>query len=236
MDANQELAGLLPVAWRDGLQSTVDSPDFARLAAFLQEEWQQADIFPPREQIFAALALTAPSDVRVVILGQDPYHGAGQAHGLAFSVQPGVKPPPSLRNIFRELHSDLKIAPPAHGSLLRWAQQGVLLLNTVLTVRAGAANSHRKQGWETLTDAIMQMVAARREHTAFVLWGAPARKKRPLIEKAAETADAPSPTIIESAHPSPLSAHNGFLGSRPFSQVNTTLQAHGQTEVDWSLD
>jgi uracil-DNA glycosylase len=165
--------------------------------------------------------------VKVVLLGQDPYHGPGQAHGLCFSVRHGVAVPPSLQNMFKELRDDLGIAIPSHGNLTSWAQRGVLLLNTTLTVRAGSAGSHHGQGWETFTDEVIQVVN-QRDFVVFVLWGANARRKKLLIDTARHT-------IIESAHPSPLSAHNGFFGSRPFSRVNAALQAAGVEPVDWSL-
>ena len=167
-------------------------------------------------------------DTKVVILGQDPYHGDGQAHGLSFSVQVGVEPPPSLLNIYQELQDDLGIAPPGHGCLIPWARQGVLLLNTVLTVRAHAAASHQGHGWERFTDHIIQLLGARERPLAFILWGSPARKKRSLITN-------PRHLIVESPHPSPLSAHRGFFGSRPFSRVNDFLVQAGETPIEWQL-
>ena len=178
--------------------------------------------------MFSALALTPYDQVRVVILGQDPYHGPNQAHGLAFSVRKGVRPPPSLVNIFAELETDLGIPPARHGYLAEWAEQGVLLLNTALTVRAGVANSHKGHGWEQLTDRIIELVSAREQPVVFVLWGSPAQRKMALI-------DTRRHTIIRSVHPSPLSAANGFFGSRPFSKVNAALEGYGEPPIDWQL-
>ena len=178
--------------------------------------------------MFAALRLTPYAETKVLILGQDPYHGPGQAHGLCFSVRRGVKVPPSLRNVYKELEADLGMPPPDHGNLDAWARQGVLLLNAVLTVRAHEAASHRNQGWETFTDEVIRVVNLKPERIVFVLWGAYARKKKQLI-------DLTKHVVVESAHPSPLSAHNGFLGSRPFSQTNAALVEGGRAPVDWSL-
>jgi uracil-DNA glycosylase len=178
--------------------------------------------------VFAALHQTSYADTKVLILGQDPYHGPGQAHGLCFSVRRGVRVPPSLANIHKELHDDLGIPVPDHGNLEAWAAQGVLLLNATLTVRAGQAGSHQGKGWETFTDEVIKVVSAKTEHVVFVLWGGYARRKRALIDTARHT-------IVESPHPSPLSAHNGFFGSRPFSTANAALEAHGQEPVDWRL-
>ena len=186
-------------------------------------------MFPPQNEVFNALHETPFASVRVVILGQDPYHGAGQAHGLCFSVRRGVAVPPSLRNIHAELRSDLGIDPPSHGDLSAWARRGVLLLNTTLTVREGQAGSHQGRGWETFTDRVIETVNERNERTVFVLWGGHARKKKALVTN-------PVHAVIESAHPSPLSAHNGFLGSRPFSRANAALVEAGLAPVDWSLD
>ena len=199
------------------------------LAAFVAEERKHYTVYPPKADVFTALALTPYDNVRVVILGQDPYHGPNQAHGLAFSVRKGVRPPPSLVNMFTELRDDLGITPPRHGYLVPWAEQGVLLLNTVLTVRAGAAASHKGHGWERLTDRIIELLSARGQPVVFVLWGTPAQRKTVLI-------DTKRHTIIRSVHPSPLSAASGFFGSRPFSKVNTALAASGQPPIDWQLD
>lgn len=218
----------LPSAWAALLTTALRSPSWAQLQEFVAEERALHQVFPPPSEVFAALALTAPKEVRVVILGQDPYHGEGQAHGLAFSVRAGVKPPPSLRNIFKELAADTGAPPPSSGDLSGWAAQGVLLLNTVLTVRAGEAHSHQKRGWEPFTDAVIEALSASERPVVFVLWGAAARKKRRLIQGAQHV-------ILEGVHPSPLSAHRGFVGSRPFSAINRALHGLGHTPVDWSL-
>lgn len=185
-------------------------------------------IFPPEPQILRALDLTPLDSVRVVILGQDPYHGAGQAHGLAFSVPDGVRQPPSLRNILRELRDDLGIVPARHGNLESWARQGVLLLNTVLTVAEGSAGAHRGRGWEALTDAVISAASAEAPPSVFLLWGAPAQAKAALV-------DASRHLVLAAPHPSPLSAYRGFFGSRPFSRANAFLVAHGRPPVDWRL-
>ncbi len=187
-----------------------------------------SQVFPPSDHVFAALHLTSFADCRVVILGQDPYHGPGQAHGLCFSVQDGVPPPPSLKNIYKEMNTDLGLAAPDHGNLECWARQGVLLLNTALTVRAHAAASHRGWGWEVFTDRVISIVNGKPDKVVFILWGAHARKKKAMIDTSRHT-------IIESAHPSPLSAHNGFLGSRPFSTTNDALVAAGLNPIDWQI-
>ncbi len=218
----------IPAGWRDQLAAETTQPYWPALMEFVAAERAAHTVFPAESEVFAALALTAYADTRVLILGQDPYHDDGQAHGLAFSVRPGVKPPPSLRNIFKELKADLGIEIPKTGFLVPWAAQGVLLLNAVLTVRAHAANSHKGRGWEQFTDAVLRALAARPEPVVFVLWGGYARKKAALL-------DAARHTLIESAHPSPLSAHNGFFGSRPFSQINAALRAGGGAEIDWRL-
>jgi uracil-DNA glycosylase len=185
-------------------------------------------VYPPAPEVFAALHLTPRADSRVVILGQDPYHGPNQAHGLCFSVRRGVRVPPSLVNIHKELASDLGVAIPTHGNLEKWARQGVLLLNTTLTVRGGQAASHQGHGWETFTDQVIRCVADKDERVVFILWGSHARRKKALI-------DTNRHTIIESAHPSPLSAHNGFFGSKPFSRTNEALVASGLAPIDWDL-
>jgi uracil-DNA glycosylase len=200
--------------------------------ALAAEEAAGARIFPPAADRFRALELTALADVRVVILGQDPYHGAGQAHGLCFSVRPGVKVPPSLANIYRELATDCGIAPPTHGFLEHWARQGVLLLNTVLTVAEGRAAAHRGRGWERLTDAIIRAVAERAAPTAFMLWGSHAQAKIPLI-RAADPDE--RHLILTAPHPSPLSAYKGWFGSRHFSTANAFLDAQGRGTIDWSV-
>ena len=217
----------IPHSWRSVLRDEIAQPYFVDLFIWLQNERTQFSIFPPEELVFSALSLTPPEQVRVVILGQDPYHGSGQAHGLSFSVQRGVRVPPSLRNIYAELQSDLGVEAPLHGNLESWAHQGVLLLNTTLTVREGDAGSHAGHGWEKFTDAIISFLGSQQSHVVFVLWGSHAQKKSGLIQ--------PQHTILTSAHPSPLSAHRGFLGSRPFSQINQALTAHGQQAIDWRI-
>lgn len=215
--------------WNPILRSEFDKPYWGELQQFVHAERSRYPVYPPHDEVFAALHLTPFADVKVLILGQDPYHGPGQAHGLCFSVRPGVPPPPSLVNIFTELESDLGIPRPDHGSLTRWAEQGVLLLNTTMTVRGGKAGSHQKKGWETFTDEVIKAVSAKDEMVAFVLWGSAARRKKELIDTSRHF-------VIESAHPSPLAAHRGFFGSRPFSRINEALVAAGREPVDWSLE
>ena len=217
----------VPESWREVLRNETSQPYFADLSEFVLRERKAVTVFPSEREVFAALQLTPPGAVRVVIVGQDPYHGAGQAHGLSFSVQRGTRIPPSLRNIYAELHSDLDIPLPSHGNLEAWAKQGVLLLNSTLTVREGEAGSHAGHGWETFTDAIISYLGSRQEHIVFVLWGAHAGRKTSLINQ--------HHTVITSVHPSPLSAHRGFFGSRPFSQTNRALADHNQPEINWRL-
>ncbi len=222
----------LAPGWRDALAAPLASDAMGALTRFLAAEEQAGTtIFPPAADRFRALELTALPDVRVVILGQDPYHGAGQAHGLCFSVQPGVKPPPSLANIYRELVSDCGITPPTHGFLEHWARQGVLLLNTVLTVAEGRAAAHRGRGWEPLTDAIICAVADRETPTVFMLWGSHAQAKAPLVTAAGGDRH----LILTAPHPSPLSAYKGWFGSGHFSKANAFLAAHGRGTIDWSV-
>jgi uracil-DNA glycosylase len=216
-------------SWRSRLQPEFDSPWFGELVDFLHAEKAAGKaIFPPGRCIFNALDSTPFESVRAVILGQDPYHGPGQAHGLCFSVNRGVPKPPSLVNIFKELQSDLGIPAPSHGNLEAWTRRGVLLLNTCLTVRQGEPLSHQNRGWERLTDRIVQLLAERETPMAFLLWGSPAQRK-------VRCADLSRHGVFCAPHPSPLSAHRGFFGSRPFSQANAFLQAHGQDPIDWSL-
>ncbi len=198
------------------------------LSAFLAEEEREHRVYPPAPEIFAAFHLTPLDHVRVVVLGQDPYHGPGQAHGLAFSVRAGVPTPPSLRNIYKELRADLGVPLAPHGDLTSWARQGVLLLNTVLTVREHAAHSHRGQGWETFTDAVVEVLNERREGLVFVLWGAHAAQKAARIDRERHH-------VIASPHPSPLSARRGFFGSRPFSAINAWSAARGEDAIEWRL-
>ncbi len=223
--------------WNPVLRGEFDKPYWQELQKFVTDERSQHTVYPPHDEVFASLHLTALTDVRVVILGQDPYHGARQAHGLAFSVRDGVRIPPSLRNIHQELRDDVGIEPPGHGNLESWARQGVLLLNTSLTVRAGQAASHAGKGWETFTDQVIGAVARQPLPVVFILWGNHARKKRSLILDAAAAANSAGVehTILESPHPSPFAARNGFFGSRPFSRANAALVAAGRDPVDWSL-
>ena len=201
---------------------------FITLQEFLHHEHKQHTIFPPQHRVYAAFEATPLANTRVVILGQDPYHGPGQANGLAFSVQRDTPLPPSLRNIFRELVTDLDIDAPRHGDLTPWAQQGVLLLNTTLTVREGEPLSHAGEGWEQFTDAVIEHISATQKSCVFVLWGASAQKKSHLIDTARHH-------VVRAAHPSPLSAHRGFFGSRPFSTINRLLVESGQAPIDWAL-
>ncbi len=217
----------IPPSWQSALQPEFQKPYLQKLEGFLESERAQHQVFPPEEQVFHALKVTPLDRVKVLIVGQDPYHDDGQAHGLAFSVQPGVRVPPSLANMYKELETDLGIPKLKSGFLEGWAKQGVLLLNTSLTVRAHQAGSHKNQGWEKLTDAIISAVSQKPERVVFVLWGAHAQKKLPLIDTSRHV-------VIQSAHPSPLSAHNGFFGSKPFSKINAALQEFGQPEIDWS--
>jgi uracil-DNA glycosylase len=198
------------------------------LAAFISRERDEFEVFPADDQVFAALSYFSPTDTSVVILGQDPYHEHGQAHGLSFSVQPNVAIPPSLRNIFVERENDIGLQPPTHGTLTSWAQQGVLLLNTSLTVREGSAGSHAKKGWEAITDHIISTVNNNTERCVFILWGAHAQAKKKLITQGHHA-------VLEAPHPSPLSAYRGFFGSAPFSRTNTLLQEVGRAPIDWSL-
>jgi uracil-DNA glycosylase len=214
--------------WNPVLRAELDKPYWAELQQFVAAERERCHVYPPAPEVFRALHLTPYAETKVVVLGQDPYHGADQAHGLCFSVRRGVAPPPSLVNIRKELKDDLGIDAPPHGDLEAWALQGVLLLNSSLTVRAGQAGSHAGKGWETFTDAVLRAVNAKPERVVFILWGAFARKKKALI-------DLDRHVVIESAHPSPLSAHNGFFGSRPFSRANAALVAAGREPVDWSI-
>ncbi len=216
--------------WDDMLRGEFDQPYYQELRQFLIREYRQGPVYPDMYHIFSALQETPFSQVRAVILGQDPYHEPGQAHGMAFSVLPGVARPPSLVNIFKELEDDLGITPPedGNGCLIPWARSGVLLLNTVLTVRAHQANSHRGKGWEILTDRIIRLLNARSKPMVFILWGGNARRKRDLITS-------PAHLVLEGSHPSPLSAYRGFFGGRYFSKTNDFLLAHGEPPIDWDL-
>jgi uracil-DNA glycosylase len=218
---------MLPDSWQSVLGEELDKPYFKQLTEFVETERKEQRIFPPREEVFAALEATPFDQVKVLVLGQDPYHGEGQGHGLCFSVRPGVRAPPSLRNIFKEMRDELGHPVPDNGYLLPWAQQGVLLLNAVLTVREAEANSHKGKGWEKFTDAVITAVSARTDPAVFVLWGNYAKKKLPLIDTARHT-------VIQGAHPSPLSAKL-FLGSRPFTQIDAAVQAQGHEPIDWRI-
>ena len=216
-------------SWKGPLQAQFDAGYMAELKAFLSAEKAAGKtIYPRGSEWFAALDATPLENVRVVVLGQDPYHGENQAHGLCFSVQHGVRPPPSLLNIYKEMKTDLAVDPPNHGNLNSWAEQGVLLLNSVLTVEAGKAASHQGKGWERFTDTIVQLVNDQPHPTVFILWGSYAQKKAAFVDRTKHL-------VLKSVHPSPLSAHNGFFGSKPFSQTNRFLISKGRGEIDWRL-
>ena len=220
----------IETSWKKELEAEFKKPYFESLVHHLKTEKQAGKtIYPAGKNIFNAFNITPFDKVKVLLLGQDPYHGAGQAHGLCFSVQKGVPPPPSLVNIYKELHDDLGVAVPRTGDLTKWAQQGVFMLNASLTVRAGEPMSHAKIGWATFTDAVIKKVSEDKEHVVFILWGKFAQEKAVLI-------DASKHCIIKSAHPSPLSAHNGFFKSKPFSKANEYLVAHGIDPIDWSIE
>ena len=217
-------------SWKAPLQAEFDAPYMVALKGFLVGEREKGKrIFPKGSEWFHALDVTPLDKVRVVILGQDPYHGEGQAHGLCFSVKQGVKPPPSLLNIYKEMKSDLGLEPPNHGNLEAWAKQGVLLLNSVLTVEAGLAASHQGKGWERFTDAVIRLVSDLPRPVVFILWGSYAQKKAAFVDRTRHL-------VLTSAHPSPLSAHNGFFGSKPFSKANEFLVAQGEEPIDWKLN
>ncbi len=220
------LPELLPAEWRAELAGFLDEDATAALGAFVASEYASHTIYPPIEDLFAAYRLCLPEQTRVLILGQDPYHGPGQAHGLSFSVRDGVRIPPSLRNVFKELAEDVGVVPPVTGDLTGWAGQGVLLLNAVLTVRAGAAASHAGKGWEAFTDATIRALNARDDRVVFLLWGGYARKKADLITN-------PAHVVLEAGHPSPLNP-KGFRGSRPFSAANKALADGGRPLIDWA--
>ena len=213
-------------SWKEHLQTEFDKPYFKTLTDFVKEEYAHGPVYPPGRLIFNAFDLCPFDKVKVVIIGQDPYHEPGQAHGLCFSVNEGVPFPPSLRNIFKEISDDLGKPVPANGDLTRWAQQGVLLLNATLTVRAGQAGSHQGRGWEEFTDAVIKELNASRDGLVFILWGSYAKKKGAVIDRSRHL-------VLTSAHPSPLSAYNGFFGNHHFSQTNKWLQEHGQTPIEW---
>jgi len=215
-------------SWKDMLEDEFNASYFQQLKLFLQSEKQNYTIYPPGNLIFNAFNTTPFDKVKVVIIGQDPYHGPGQAHGLCFSVPKGIKPPPSLVNIFKEIKSDLGLPVPNHGNLQRWAEQGVLLLNATLTVRASTAGSHQRKGWEQFTDAAIQKLSEKRNKLVFMLWGNYAQQKQKLI-------DTQKHLVLTSAHPSPLSAHNGFFNCKHFSTANQYLEKHGQQPIDWRV-
>jgi uracil-DNA glycosylase len=223
-----DLLELLPAPWRELIEPLLDPDATRRLGEFVSAEYDGQVVYPALPDLFSAFRLCSPDDVRVLILGQDPYHGPGQAHGLSFSVREGVRVPPSLRNVFKELRDDLGVPMPAGGDLTPWAQRGVLLLNAVLTVRAGKAGSHAGKGWEEFTDAVIRALDMKDERVVFVLWGAYARKKRALITESRHA-------VLEAGHPSPMNPR-GFLGTRPFSAVNKALADAGRPQIDWSLD
>lgn len=216
----------IEASWKDGLAGFFSSETFVRLSQFVKDEYKAGPVFPPAGKIFRAFDLCPIDAVRVVILGQDPYHGPGQANGLCFSVNPEVDLPPSLRNIFEELEADLGRPPHTDRTLEHWAHQGVLLLNSTLTVRSGVPTSHAGKGWEEFTDEALKVLAARKEPIVFLLWGAYAQRKGAFLENTKHF-------VIKSPHPSPLSAYRGFFGSRPFSRINHTLEAWGKQPVDW---
>lgn len=215
--------------WLTELNSEFHKPYYAKLFQFVKDEYSSAQIFPPADDIFNAFHLTPLSQVKVVILGQDPYHNVGQAHGLCFSVRPEVDIPPSLVNIYKELQDDLGCRIPNNGYLVKWAKQGVLMLNTVLTVRAHMANSHRGKGWEEFTDAAIAALNRQDRPIVYILWGRPAQTKERMLNN-------PNHLILKAPHPSPLSAYNGFFGSKPFSQTNRFLEEHGETPIDWQIE
>jgi uracil-DNA glycosylase len=214
--------------WSAVLDEQFKAPYYLRLRQFLMKEYAEGSVYPDMHDIFSALHLTSYEQTKVVILGQDPYHGANQAHGLSFSVKPGIQLPPSLLNIYKELQSDLGCRIPNHGCLEKWARQGVLLLNTVLTVRGGSPNSHKGKGWESFTDEVIRALNERKRAAVFILWGRHAQEKKALI-------DMNKHHVIESPHPSPFSANRGFFGSKPFSKANHVLTSWGETGIDWEI-
>jgi len=222
------MAAPIPAGWRSVLAGEVSKPYYQKLQQFVKEERRAHTVYPPEKDVFSALELTPYDNVNILLLGQDPYHGKKQAHGLCFSVRPGVPPPPSLMNIYRELRDDVSFRIPNNGYLVHWAEQGILMLNAVLTVRAHEPNSHKNKGWEKFTDAIIQAVGAKDSPVVFLLWGGYAQKKVKLI-------DVDRHVILRAAHPSPLSADNGFFGSKPFSKTNAALRKAGKPEIDWQI-
>lgn len=215
--------------WYEALKGEFRKPYYKQLFDTVNEEYRTRQIFPPADDIFNAFHYTPLKDVKVVIFGQDPYHNYGQAHGLCFSVKKGVQIPPSLVNIYKELQDDLGCTIPSHGCLTKWAEQGVLMLNTVLTVRAHEANSHKGIGWEEFTDAAIRVLNEQDRPMVFILWGAPAQRKEKMLNN-------PQHLILKAPHPSPLSSYRGFFGSKPFSQTNAFLKAHGVEPIDWQIE
>lgn len=222
------ISSQLPDSWKTALAEEFNKPYLKKLQNFIEEERKSKIIYPPQEDVFSAFELTPFEQVNVLILGQDPYHGENQAHGLCFSVKPGIKTPPSLVNIYKELKDDLGFEIPDSGYLVPWAKQGILMINAVLTVEAHTANSHKNKGWETFTDAVISKINQKQEPVIFVLWGGYAKKKLKLI-------DTNRHTVIQSAHPSPLSARNGFFGSKPFSKINSALRQAGKPIINYQL-
>lgn len=216
----------LESSWKEGLKTEFTQPYFTELDTSVEKAYKNELIYPPQNQLFTAFALCPFPAVKVVILGQDPYHGENQAHGLSFSVKEGVTTPPSLKNIYKEIASDVGVSTPAHGNLEHWARQGVLLLNSTLTVQAGKPGSHQGLGWETFTDAVIKKISDEKEHTVFLLWGKFAQAKRSLIDDSKHL-------ILEAPHPSPFSAYTGFFGCKHFSKTNTYLKEHGKTPIEW---
>ncbi len=214
--------------WDTLLAGEFDKDYYQNLRTFLAKEYKTRTIYPDMYDIFNALRYTSYSDVKAVMIGQDPYHGEGQAHGLCFSVKKGVAIPPSLKNMYKELEADVGFKAPNHGELIEWAKQGVLMLNAVLTVRSGEANSHKDKGWEIFTDRVIQLLNEREKPIVFILWGGNARRKKALVTN-------PNHRVLEAAHPSPLSAYNGFFGCRHFSKTNELLREFGETPIDWTL-
>ncbi|MCR5418642.1 MAG: uracil-DNA glycosylase [Lachnospiraceae bacterium] len=216
-------------AWENAMRPEFSKPYYKALFQKVKEEYSKYQVFPPSSEVLSAFELTPLDQVKVVIIGQDPYHGDGQAHGLCFSVKPGIDIPPSLKNIYQELHDDLGCYIPNNGYLVKWAKQGVLMLNTVLTVRAHMANSHRGIGWEQYTDAAIRILNQQDRPIVFILWGSPAQQKAKML-------DNPKHLILKAPHPSPLSAYRGFFGSKPFSQTNAFLEKNGLTPIDWQIE
>jgi len=221
-------SGRFPDEWHNHLKESMSSDSFKELKRFILQERKERTVFPPSEDIFNAFIYTPLEKIKVVILGQDPYHNYNQAHGLAFSVRDGIKVPPSLQNIYVELQHDLGLNIPDSGNLQKWAERGVFLLNTVLTVRKGEANSHRGRGWEEFTDSVIETISQERSGVVFILWGKPAQSKEKLI-------DSSKHLILKAPHPSPLSAYRGFFGSKPFSRTNGYLKSIGKTAINWQL-